>query len=108
MNWINLETEAQLNQIIEESFVKPQAIFKHSTTCSISNVVKSRLDRYNNSECPIDFHYLDLLKFRPISNMVASQLEVHHESPQIILIKNGSCVYDESHMAIDIEELFEQ
>jgi bacillithiol system protein YtxJ len=107
MNWINLSTEEQIEQIKKASFEKPQVIFKHSTTCSISRMSKSRLDREEASE-GIDFHYLDLLTYRPISNLVADVFEVHHESPQVLLIKNGECVYDESHNGITMDEILEQ
>ena len=70
-------------------------------------MAKGRLDR---SETPegIDFYYLDLLEFRPISNTIAELFGVHHESPQILLIKNGECTYEETHNGIRMEEIIEQ
>ena len=107
MNWIPLNSVEQLDLIHEASFVKPQVIFKHSTTCSISNMAFARFER---SAAPdtIDFYYLDLLSFRAISNSIAEKFKVHHESPQVILLKNGACTYDESHYAIMMDELIEQ
>jgi bacillithiol system protein YtxJ len=107
MNWITLNTIEQLDVIKEASFVKPQVIFKHSTTCSISKMAFSRFER---AEAPdtIDFYYLDLLNYRSISNAIAEVFHVHHESPQILLIKNGECTYDESHYGIMMDELLEQ
>lgn len=107
MNWINLSTAEQIEDIKKASFEKPQVIFKHSTTCSISKMSKSRLDREETPE-GIDFHYLDLLTYRPVSNLVAEVFDVHHESPQVLLIKNGECVYDESHNGITMDEIVEQ
>ncbi len=103
MNWIKLEQESQLEQIVALSHNKPQAIFKHSTRCSISTVAKNRLD--NSSVDAIDFYYLDLLAFRNISSSIAEKFSVYHESPQIILIKNGECIYDESHGGINIQDI---
>jgi bacillithiol system protein YtxJ len=107
MNWIPLTSEAQLDSISEHSFDKPQVIFKHSTTCSISNMALSRMDR---SEFPasIDFYLLDLKQYRSISNQIAEKFQVHHESPQVLLIKKGECIYDESHYGIQMDELVEQ
>lgn len=107
MNWIPLNSVEQLDLIHEASFVKPQVIFKHSTTCSISNMAFARFER---SAAPdtIDFYYLDLLSFRAISNSIAEKFKVHHESPQVILLKNGTCTYDESHYGIMMDELIEQ
>lgn len=104
MNWIPLTTEDQLILIKEKSFSIPQVIFKHSTRCSTSSMVLNRLER---AEAPatIDFYYLDLLAHRNISNKIAEDFQVYHESPQVLLIRNGECVYDESHMAITMDEL---
>lgn len=107
MDWKELREENELEEILRSSEVKPQIIFKHSTRCSISSVAKGRLER---SKVPpgTDFYYLDLISYRNISNKIAQVFKIHHESPQILVIKNGECVYDESHMGInmgDIEEV---
>jgi bacillithiol system protein YtxJ len=107
MNWIPLTSEAQLSDISTRSLDKPQVIFKHSTRCSVSSMALSRLERSESSDA-IDFYYLDLIKYRPISAQIAEQFNVEHESPQILLIKNGVCTYDESHMGISMEEILEQ
>ena len=107
MNWIPLQSETQIQEIIKKSHEKAQVIFKHSTRCSISSMAKGRLDRSSAPE-NVEFYYLDLIAFRDISNKVASDFDVHHESPQILLIKNGECVYDESHGSISMNEIEEQ
>ena len=101
-----LREESELEEIIRRSESKSQVIFKHSTRCSISSVAKGRLER---SRVPpgADFHYLDLISFRNISNKIAQVFKIHHESPQILVIKNGECIYDESHMGIRMEEIEE-
>lgn len=104
MEWKTLESEKDFNNIIEQSKQKTQVIFKHSTRCSISSMAKGRLERSIVPE-GIDFHYLDLIANRNISNMVAEKLNVYHESPQILVIKNGECVFDESHNAISMDEI---
>lgn len=107
MHWIPLNTDAQLHQIISLSSEKPQVIFKHSTRCSISSMAKSRLERSSQPD-GIDFYYLDLIAHRPISQQIAQVFAVEHESPQVLLIKNGRCVYNESHTGISMDELVEQ
>jgi bacillithiol system protein YtxJ len=104
MNWHPINTIEQLEQIKAASYNTPQVIFKHSTTCSISRMA---LDRFERAEAPenVDFHYLDLLNFRAISNEIATFFQVHHESPQLLLIKDGECIYDESHYGIMMDEL---
>ena len=95
MNWIALNNEEQLDAISKLSFTKPVVIFKHSTRCSISTMAKARLDRAEQPD-GVDFYYLDLLNYRSLSNKIASVFSVHHESPQVLLIKNAECVYEEN------------
>lgn len=106
MEWISLSDEKQLQTIISESEKKPQVIFKHSTRCSISSVAYQRLQKAQKP-ADIDFYFLDLIKYRPLSNKVAEMFGVVHESPQILVIKDGQCVFDESHLSISIDEILE-
>lgn len=102
MEWLQLKDEAQLNEIIEESKKEPVLIFKHSTSCSISAMVKSRLENtWKTEETDVKPYYLDLLNHRPISNKIQEVFHVVHESPQALLISNGTCVYHASHTAIN-------
>ena len=107
MNWIDLTDEEQLAHLKELSKHKAQLIFKHSTRCAVSSMAKSRLER-TIAPPSVDFYYLDLVKHRQLSNKIAEDFAVYHESPQVLLIKNGECVYDESHSGIRMEEIIEQ
>jgi bacillithiol system protein YtxJ len=104
MNWIELNQEPQLDEIKEKSKSRYQLIFKHSKRCNISSIVKSRLER---AAAPphIDFYFLDLITYRNISNKIAEDFSVYHESPQVLLIKDGECIYDESHTGINMEDI---
>lgn len=104
MDWKVLREESELDQILHQSESRPQVIFKHSTRCSVSSVAKSRLER-STAPQGVDFYYLDILSYRSISNKVAELLHVHHESPQLLIVRNGECVYDESHMGINMGEI---
>lgn len=107
MDWISITSLAQLAEIKEKSKNKPQLIFKHSTRCSISSVAKNRLERSTPAE-NVDFYYLDLISYRELSAKIAEEFDVFHESPQVILIKNGECCYDESHSGINMDDIIEQ
>mgnify|MGYP000280095716 CR=1 FL=1 len=105
MNWTKLTNPEQL------SYLKDSAgtalIFKHSTRCSISNTVLSRLERnWNEAEMQqITPYYLDLLTYRNISDKIAELFEVQHESPQVLIIRKGKSVYHASHFDIGYEHL---
>ena len=105
VSWINLEDLGQLTEIQETSFAKPVIIFKHSTTCSISRMALKNFEREYNLNEKIDAYYLDLLNFRPISNEIATRFNVTHQSPQLLLIKQGKSVYNVSHENIDAAAL---
>jgi bacillithiol system protein YtxJ len=107
MNWIQLTDETGIDTIVQQSKLKPQVIFKHSTRCSISSVALSRLER-STQPAGMDFHFLDLIRYRDISNKIAGQFSVYHESPQVLVIKDGECTYSESHSGIDMDEIIEQ
>jgi len=104
MNWITLQSESQLEDILKNSTHRPQVIFKHSTRCSTSALVKNRLERAPQPQ-DIDFYYLDLISYRPVSNKIAESFRIEHESPQVLVIRNGECIYDESHLGISMDEI---
>ena len=106
MHWIHLTDEEQLKQIITRSQNRPQVIFKHSTRCSISSVALQRLQKVDQPS-DIDFYFLDLIAYRSLSNRISELFNVFHESPQVLVVKDGECIYDESHLGISMSEIIE-
>jgi len=106
MNWKVLENLEQLEEIKKSSFDKPVLIFKHSTRCSISHMVLEKFqDNYDISAENLDAYFLDLIAKRPISNKIAEEFSIYHQSPQILVIKDGKAVFDTSHMMIDVDKV---
>ncbi len=100
--YIPLATAADLEAAIEDSRVRRIAILKHSTTCPISMLAKNRIDlALKNEQLDLPVYYLDLLRYRPISNQIAHDLEVQHESPQLIVVQNGAATFVSTHLEID-------
>lgn len=107
MNWISIQNPEELEQIDQWSKEAPVLLFKHSTRCSISSAALNRLEtawKEENSAAlkPV---YIDLIRFRPLSNAIASRYGIEHESPQALVISNGKCVYSESHFGINYRDL---
>lgn len=99
--WTILTEENQIAEIIALSNSIPVYIFKHSTTCGISAQAKENVEiSFKNTDKPFLFYYLDLLKYRSVSNEVASKLNVHHQSPQLILVHDGQVAFTTSHHKI--------
>ena len=105
INWIPLTDLGQLNEIMELSHQQPVAIFKHSTRCSISRMALKQFENEFDLEGTVTPYFLDLLNHRDISQEIATRFEVYHQSPQLLLIKEGKSVYDASHSDIDALEL---
>lgn len=100
--WIDLNTLEQLDVINDRSKTKTQFVFKHSTRCGISRMVISQFKKdYQLSESEADLYYLDLLSYREISSAIAETFNVMHESPQLLIIKNGVVVAHKSHGGIN-------
>jgi len=107
MNWIPLNTLAQLEELIQASKECPVLIYKHSTRCSTSKIALDRLNRnYNPGELEkVKAYFLDLISYREVSNAIANKFSVQHESPQAILIVDGKAVYSASHLEIDYKAI---
>ena len=100
-NWKRITNDSSTAEIIERSNEQPIAIFKHSTRCSRSASAKERLEEdYEQAESQLTVFYLDLLENRAMSDRIAADLKIIHQSPQFIIIKNGRVVYAASHEAI--------
>ncbi|WP_268847008.1 bacillithiol system redox-active protein YtxJ [Flavobacterium aestivum] len=108
INWIPLTDLNQLNEIIALSNEKPVSIFKHSTRCSVSRMALRQFENEFDSADTTDTYFLDLLEYREVSNEIANRFQVMHQSPQVLLIKNGKSVYDASHSDIDAKDLAER
>lgn len=102
LNWNELTQLQQLDTIVEESAGTPVIIFKHSTRCSVSRMaLKNFESEYGIEEGSAKPYFLDLIAHRDVSNEIARRFNVMHQSPQVLLIKNGKSVYDTSHSDID-------
>jgi len=105
--WYELKDDETLKNISDESKEKLVLIFKYSTKCSVSAVMLGRLERNWEENEMTDFklYFLDLIRYREISNMIEEKYNVVHHSPQVLVIRNDKCIYHRSHMGIDYEEI---
>lgn len=104
--WKKIESEEDLKKALEHSLHGKIAIFKHSTSCFISKTVLRNFEKeIENQDKTINLYYLDLLAYRPISNKIAEDLGVTHQSPQLIVIENGKAINSASHQDISVEQI---
>jgi bacillithiol system protein YtxJ len=103
-SWKQMESIQELEVADQTSYNKPVVLFKHSTSCSISSMAKSRLEGDTDVNSP-EIYYLDLLAYRDVSNTIADKYGVRHESPQVIVLSNGQATYHASHGRINMNDL---
>ena len=101
LSWTPLISVEEINTIKEISINKSILIFKHSTRCGISRmVIKEFESLFNEENKQLKVYYLDLLNFREVSSKLSEVFQVIHQSPQLLVIKNGISIYNESHYEI--------
>jgi bacillithiol system protein YtxJ len=106
MKWHTINSVNDIEAIIDRSHVVPCLILKHSTRCSISSMAKSRVEMsWDFSDDQVEAYYLDLIAYRDVSNYISNEFDVPHQSPQALLIENGKCTYDASHLNIRVSDL---
>lgn len=109
IEWTQLTELQQLDDIVNQSSETPVLIFKHSTRCSISRFALKNFEaEYAIEEEKLKPYFLDLLEHRNISNEIASRFGVMHQSPQVIVIKDGKAIYNTSHSDIDAGKVKER
>ncbi|HSQ45817.1 MAG TPA: bacillithiol system redox-active protein YtxJ [Lutibacter sp.] len=108
INWVPLNDKTQLSEIINISSDKPVLIFKHSTRCGISRMVLKNFESgYDIPETEMNLYFLDLLNYRALSQDIATKFNVMHQSPQVLVIKNGAVIYHDSHDYISVGKIKE-
>lgn len=105
--WKTIKSEEDLEKAIKQSYENRVAIFKHSTSCFISKTVLKNFEKEieNSDEQNVGFYFLDLLAFRPISNKIAEDFGIRHESPQLIVFENGEPINNASHQDISLSQI---
>lgn len=102
LEWMDITSGETIESAIEKSFSQPVVIYKHSTRCGLSSVVKSRLERsWSMEPLPATCYFLNLIQYRQLSDNLSNQFQVIHESPQILIIVDGVCIFHDSHMGVN-------
>ncbi|MBW3521564.1 bacillithiol system redox-active protein YtxJ [Chryseobacterium sp. NKUCC03_KSP] len=105
--WKTIKSEEDLEKAIKESYNNRVAVFKHSTSCFISKTVLKNFEKEIeiSDEQNVSFYFLDLLAFRSISNKIAEDFGIRHESPQLIVFENGEPINNASHQDISLSQI---
>lgn len=104
MEWLPLKAIEDWQHVLQMSELSPVVVFKHSTRCSLSSLARQRLVDY---DWPVSTRiwWVDVIEQRELSRHIAAETQVHHESPQVLLIENRICFWDEDHLDIQPKEI---
>ncbi len=97
-----------LNEVWDTSTEKPVILFKQSTTCPISAEAFAEFQRFlDNNEEDIGAFYVKVRETRPVSDQIAEDLGIRHQSPQAFVLKNKEAVWNASHDKITEDSLYD-
>ena len=105
--WKYIGEEKHIEEIEKKSFSKPVVIFKYSTRCGINRITLRQFEKDLPENIDADFYFMDLVKYRALSNDIAERFSVRHESPQLIVLKEAKVLHHSSHQDIDAHKLSE-
>jgi bacillithiol system protein YtxJ len=102
MNWREITTLEEWNAVINKSSERGQVILKHSTTCPVSANALREYEEYlkDSPNDNVDFTLVKVIESRPVSNQIAEDLNVKHESPQIIYVKDKAKYWSATHWSV--------
>ncbi|QRR01121.1 bacillithiol system redox-active protein YtxJ [Dyadobacter sandarakinus] len=104
MNWITINTEEEVKQITQSQDIA--LIYKHSPRCMTSLMAYRQLKSEVSAALDIDvpLYIVDVIKNRRESMAIAESFRVEHQSPQLLVVQNGKCLFNASHEAITLED----
>jgi monothiol bacilliredoxin len=96
-----LTSTAELEMVLARSFTRPVVIFKHSSTCGRSAMAEEEISQLvAGTPVEADVFTVHVQAHRQVSNAIADALHVRHESPQVLLISQGTAVWHGSHLRV--------
>lgn len=106
--WSDIPGPEGVKTILRKSEEKPQLIYKHSPRCSVSFMAKQELEKFADDLAGVaDLYMVNVINRRDLSHAIASELNVRHESPQVIILRDREILWAGSHWAIKGEEIVE-
>lgn len=104
IKWNQLEDTEAVDNVLKASSAKDQIVFKHSPRCSISVMALEKLEAAENIP-DLDYYMIDVLNSRSVSLYLADKIDLIHQSPQLIQLREGACIMDKSHWEVDINSI---
>lgn len=103
MTWKTVTTEADVQDLLNTD--QYSLIYKHSPRCMTSLMAFRNMKSGSEADYSIPFHIVDVIQDRAVSGLIAETFAVKHESPQVLIVKNGECVFNISHEDIVLRDI---
>ncbi|MBE9462456.1 bacillithiol system redox-active protein YtxJ [Dyadobacter subterraneus] len=103
MNWITLTSEKEVEALT--NLRELALIYKHSPRCMTSLMAFRNMKSGSESDYSIPFYMVDVIQNRDISRLIAEKFNIRHESPQVLIVKDGKCIFDTSHESIVLKNI---
>ena len=101
-----LVSPEQLDALLETSRQRPIAIFKHSGVCGTSAQAYDELEAFlQDGGSDADVYVVDVLANRQLSQAITARFSVRHESPQVLVVRNGEVRWHGSHFRVTAENV---
>ncbi len=101
---IDFLEEEQWQGLLDQSMNESVFLFKHSIRCGVSSMVLRRFEKQMR-ERNKNYYFLNILANRYLSNWIADELNIRHESPQLIVLKEAKVIaYDSHYNLLDISK----
>ena len=99
-NFFRIDDRATLDNLINDSKQKPVIVFKHSNACSISSRAYREMEKVDSQ-----VNILEVQSAREISRELANLTGIRHETPQVIVLRDGKAVWNASHFGVTAEDV---
>jgi len=100
--WREITSIEEWDKVMSDSASRQVIVLKHSTRCPVSASALEEYEAYlaDKPNPDTDYYLVKVIESRPVSNKIAEDLGVVHQSPQMILVKDGKAVWNTSHWSV--------
>lgn len=104
---IEISDIKKLQDILDNAEKGTLLIFKHSTRCPVSSHAKKELEKFleNNPKYKENTFLIKVIESRELSNYITETTGIEHQSPQLLIMKDGKVLIHLSHFQITVKSI---
>jgi bacillithiol system protein YtxJ len=93
--FLKISDRDDLDTLLDDSKLRPVVVFKHSNACPLSAAAYREMEKFEG-----DVSLVVVQTAREVSRELASITGIRHESPQVLVLRDGKAVWNASHYQI--------